>query len=88
MGLLSAVALLPLAPVRGVIWISERLVDAADKELHDPAVIRAQLCALNRALDGGEIDEEQFDREEERLLDLLERRSPSAPPPQREGRRS
>ncbi|MFE7324134.1 gas vesicle protein GvpG [Streptomyces sp. NPDC057565] len=61
-------------------WTSERLVDAAAKELHDPSAIRAQLCALNRALDSGEIDEEQFEREEERLLDLLERRSSSAPP--------
>ncbi|MFE7706961.1 gas vesicle protein GvpG [Streptomyces sp. NPDC057486] len=88
MGILSAAALLPPAPVRDVVWISERFVDAADKVLHDPAVIRAQLRALNRAFDSGEIDEEQFDREEERLLDLLERRSPSATPLQLEGRRS
>ncbi|MFB8353034.1 gas vesicle protein GvpG [Streptomyces niveus] len=76
MGLLSGVLLLPLAPVRGVVWISDRLIDAAEAELYDPAVIRVQLCELNRALDDGEIDLARFEREEERLLDILDRTSP------------
>ncbi|WP_405386340.1 gas vesicle protein GvpG [Streptomyces sp. NBC_01102] len=76
MGLLSGVLLLPLAPVRGVVWISDRLIDAAEAELYDPAVIRAQLAELNRALDDGEIDLPRFEREEERLLDILDRKSP------------
>ncbi|WP_327297359.1 MULTISPECIES: gas vesicle protein GvpG [unclassified Streptomyces] len=74
MGLLSGVLLLPLAPVRGVVWISDRLIDAAEQELHDPGVIRAQLAELNRCLDDGEITLAQFEREEERLLDLLDRK--------------
>ncbi|WP_051941286.1 gas vesicle protein GvpG [Phaeacidiphilus oryzae] len=72
MGLLSGVLLLPLAPVRGVAWVAERLGDAADRELRDPAVVRARLRALNDALEAGEIGTERFEREEERLLDLLE----------------
>ncbi|MEV8340047.1 gas vesicle protein GvpG [Streptomyces niveus] len=76
MGLLSGVLLLPLAPVRGVVWISDRLVDAAEAELYDPAVIRVQLAELNRSLDDGEIDLARFEREEERLLDILDRKSP------------
>ncbi|MFE3588310.1 gas vesicle protein GvpG [Streptomyces niveus] len=76
MGLLSGVLLLPLAPVRGVVWISDRLVDAAEAELYDPAVVRAQLAELNRSLDDGEIDLARFEREEERLLDILDRKSP------------
>ena len=78
MGLLSGVLLLPLAPVRGVIWISDRLIDAAEAELTDPGVIRARLTALNRALEDGEIDLPQFEREEEHLLDLL-CRTPAVP---------
>ncbi|TSB31115.1 gas vesicle protein GvpG [Streptomyces benahoarensis] len=74
MGLLSGVLLLPLAPVRGVVWIADRLIDAAEAELYDPGVVRVQLAALNLALDRGEIDLPQFEREEERLLDLLERK--------------
>ncbi|GAA2533556.1 hypothetical protein GCM10010295_15090 [Streptomyces intermedius] len=50
-------------------------------------MLRARLAALNRALDEGEIDQERFELEEERLLDLLEGRPPGtvpthpAPPP-------
>ncbi|MFE9857210.1 gas vesicle protein GvpG [Streptomyces sp. NPDC005780] len=78
MGLLSGVLLLPLAPVRGVVWVSDRLIDAAEAELYDPAAIRTQLAELNRALDDGEIDLTRFEREEERLLDILDRKSPAA----------
>ncbi|NSC23832.1 hypothetical protein FM076_22815 [Streptomyces albus subsp. chlorinus] len=78
MGLLSGVLLLPLAPVRGVEWVAGRLLETAEKELTDPATLRARLGALNRAFEDGEITEEEFEREEERLLDLLERRAPTA----------
>jgi hypothetical protein len=80
MGLLSGVLLLPLAPVRGVGWVAERLLDAADRELCDPAVLRARLAALNNAYEGGEMDEDEFEREEERLLDLLEHQTPAVVP--------
>lgn len=76
MGLISGVLLLPLAPARGVVWVSERLIDAAEAEMYDPRVIREQLAALSRSLDDGEIDLAQFEREEERLLDILDRKSP------------
>ncbi|QPA01459.1 gas vesicle protein [Streptomyces violascens] len=87
MGLLTGLLTLPLAPARGVAWIADRLEETAERETADPAVLRARLAALNRALDEGEIDQERFELEEERLLDLLEG-SPSgtvpthpAPPP-------
>lgn len=59
-----------------MVWVSDRLIDAAEAELYDPAVIRTQLAELNRALDDGEIDVTRFEREEERLLDILDRKSP------------
>lgn len=72
MGLFTEVLLLPLAPVRGVAWVADRLLDAAEQQLHDPDVLRAQLRELNRAYEAGEIGTEEFEREEERLLDLLD----------------
>ncbi|MEV6649379.1 gas vesicle protein GvpG [Streptomyces sp. NPDC051219] len=75
MGLITGLLTLPFAPIRGVVWIAEQLHETADRELHDPATIRAQLAELNRALEDGEIDVEEFEREEERLLDLLEERT-------------
>ncbi len=72
MGLLSALLTAPLAPVRGVVWVADRLAEAADRETHDPEVVRARLAALNQALEAGEIGLAEFEKEEERLLDRLE----------------
>lgn len=72
MGLFKELILLPVAPVRGVVWVAERLTDAAEHELHSPAAVRARLGELNRALEDGEIGLEDFEREEEHLLNLLE----------------
>jgi hypothetical protein len=52
-------------------WVAERLQDAAERELYDPGVIRAQLAALNQDLDEGNIALAEFEAEEERLLDRL-----------------
>lgn len=79
MGLLSGMLLLPLAPVRGVEWVANRLLDVADRELYDPDTLRAQLAELNRAYEAGELGEEEFEREEERLLDLLEQSGTTLP---------
>lgn len=79
MGLLTEVLLLPLAPVRGVLWVAQCVSDEAERQLHSPDAVRRQLVELNRALTEGEIDEATFEREEERLLDLLERRQADRP---------
>ncbi|WP_336051845.1 gas vesicle protein GvpG [Streptomyces sp. CA2R101] len=71
MGLISGVLTLPLAPVRGVVWVADQLARAADRELHDPSVIRARLVALNHEFEAGHLGKEAFEREEEQLLDLL-----------------
>lgn len=76
MGLFTGLVLLPLAPVRGVGWIGERLLDVAERETRDPAVLRTRLAALVRAYERGEVAEEEFEREEEHLLDLLEGGTP------------
>lgn len=80
MGVFGAVLTLPLAPVRGVVWVADRLGQAADRELRDPAAVRARLVALNEDLENGLIDEEAFEREEDRLLDLLEEGAAGAVP--------
>ncbi|MFE4055996.1 gas vesicle protein GvpG [Streptomyces sp. NPDC059096] len=72
MGLISGLLLFPLAPVRGVSWIAEQLMDAADGQIHDPALIRAQLSALNQEFEEGSLSLEEFEEEEERLLDRLD----------------
>ena len=80
MGLLSGILTLPLAPVRGVVWVADQLADAAVREMCDPAAVRGRLAALSRSLEAGEIELEEFEAEEERLLDLLERCPPGTAP--------
>ncbi|KAB1990645.1 gas vesicle protein GvpG [Streptomyces triticiradicis] len=72
MGLLTQLVTLPLAPVRGVAWVMDRVLEAAEDEYYDPEPIRLQLAQLERQLVAGEIDEETFDQIEDQLLDRLE----------------
>lgn len=72
MGLLSGLVLLPLAPLRGTIWIAERLTDYAAEQLDDERAIRRLLLEAEAALDAGDLTEAEFDRIEDELLDRLE----------------
>ncbi|MFB7668207.1 gas vesicle protein GvpG [Kitasatospora sp. NPDC056138] len=72
MGLLTQILTLPLAPVRGTVWVLERVVEAAEDEYYDPAPVEQELAALERALLAGDIDEETFDQREDELLDWLD----------------
>lgn len=70
MGLLGEILLLPLAPVRGVAWVTGQVVDAAEQE--QIAQLQRELVALEKELLAGGITEEEFDRREDEILDLLE----------------
>jgi ADP-ribose pyrophosphatase YjhB (NUDIX family) len=72
MGLITGLLTLPLAPVRGLMWIGEQLEAEAARELDEPARLRRELAALQAALERGEIDEQEFERREDELLDALE----------------
>lgn len=70
-GLFTGLLTLPLAPVRGVAWVADQLVNAAEEEFYDEGRIHAELRELAGKLEAGEISEEEFDRAEDELLDLL-----------------
>ncbi|GAA1149157.1 gas vesicle protein GvpG [Streptomyces hebeiensis] len=72
MGLFTQLATLPLAPVRGVGWVAERVKEAAEEQYYDPAPVEQELAELEKELLAGRIDEETFDRREDELLDRLE----------------
>ncbi|QNS03265.1 gas vesicle protein GvpG [Streptomyces xanthii] len=72
MGLLTEALLLPLAPVRGSLWVVRQALAEAERQYRDPATVRAELAALEARLVSGEIDQETFDRVEDQLLDRLE----------------
>ncbi|MFJ1581271.1 gas vesicle protein GvpG [Streptomyces sp. NPDC088182] len=71
MGLFTHILTLPLAPVRGAIWVLDQAVLAAEREYYDPDPVRKELADLEKELLSGEITEEEFDRREDALLDRL-----------------
>jgi len=72
MGLIGEVLMLPFAPVRGSVWAMKQVVNEAERQYYDPAAVRAELAILEERLEAGEIDEAEFDRREDELLDRLE----------------
>lgn len=71
MGLIGGLLTLPLAPVRGLAWVFDQVVEEAEAQLHDPARIRAELANAEAALERGEIDEATYEEVERELLDRL-----------------
>jgi hypothetical protein len=71
-GLIGEVLLLPFAPVRGSGWVMGQVLREAERIYYDPSAIRAELARLEERLEAGEITEEEFDSQEDELLDRLE----------------
>lgn len=71
MGLLTGLLGLPLAPVRGVLWMAEQIRDHAAEQYYDPARIRTQLEQVDQARRSGELPEEECDALENDLLQRL-----------------
>ncbi|GHJ29371.1 gas vesicle protein GvpG [Streptomyces hygroscopicus] len=53
-------------------WVLRQVVAAAEREYYDPATIQRALAELESRLDQGAIDEKEFERQEDALLDRLE----------------
>ena len=62
---------LPLAPVRGVMWLAEQVLEQAEEQYYDPARIRAQLEQVDEARRSGELSEEECVEIENELLQRL-----------------
>ena len=72
MGLLTGLLTLPLAPVRGSVWIAEQLAAEAERELREARSPRRRLIEAERRLEVGLINVEEYDVIEEEVLDALE----------------
>jgi hypothetical protein len=72
MGLITGLLTLPLAPVRGVAWVAEKVAEQAELELYDENRVLRELIELEAARDRGEIDEERFDVAVDQLLERLQ----------------
>jgi Gas vesicle protein G len=70
-GLISGLLTLPLAPVRGTVWLAERIQEQAEQDFYDERTIQAQLMEIDAARERGEIDPDEAARAEDVLLERL-----------------
>jgi hypothetical protein len=70
-GLFTGLLTLPLAPVRGVVWVAEQVADEAERQMYDEDRIRSELLQLELEFDDGLIDEKERTTREDELLERL-----------------
>ncbi len=71
MGLFTGLLTLPLAPVRGVAWIAEQVMEEMERELYDEESIRREFLQLELDSEDGLIDEEERQVREDALMERL-----------------
>lgn len=71
MGLFTGLLTLPLAPVRGVAWVAEQVVEEAERQLYDEANIRREMLQLELDYEDGKLDEQERREREDALLERL-----------------
>ncbi|TSD49020.1 gas vesicle protein G [Rhodococcus sp. KBS0724] len=82
MGIFSAVVGLPLAPVRGVLWIADIVRQQVEEEMYSPTAIRSQLEEIEEKRAAQEISDEEAKNAEAEILDRVTGRGTSAEPPE------
>lgn len=72
MGLITGLLTLPLAPVRGTVWLAQIIQEEAERQLHlDEPAILAALQELEAAREAGDFSEEEIEEAENVLVDQL-----------------
>jgi hypothetical protein len=71
MGFVTGLLTLPLAPVRGTVWVAEQLRAEAERQLDDPERLRRELENVQVAYELGEIDLAEYEEAEEQILARL-----------------
>jgi len=60
-----------LGPIRGIVWLAEKIQEVAEGELLDEDKVRGELLELEMHLEMGEITEEEYDGQERVLVERL-----------------
>jgi Gas vesicle protein G len=71
-GLFTGLLTLPLAPVRGTIWVAEQLTAEAERELREQRSVRRQLVEVERQFELGALTVEEYEAIEDELLEQLD----------------
>jgi hypothetical protein len=70
-GLIIGLLTLPLAPVRGTVWLAERIQEQAEREYYDESAILVGLQEVEEARAAGEVDERELEEIEDALVERL-----------------
>lgn len=71
MGLITGLLTLPLAPVRGTVWLARLIQEEAESyELDEPSILAA-LDQLDAAREAGEFSEDEIEQAENDLVERL-----------------
>ena len=60
------------APLKGIIFLAEKINEVIEKETSDEGAIKERLMALQLKFEMDEIDEVEYDKREDELLKQLE----------------
>lgn len=71
MGFFTGLLTLPLAPLRGVVWVAEQITEELERELYDEDSIKRELVQLELDYEEGAISEEERLEREELLMERL-----------------
>jgi uncharacterized membrane protein len=61
-----------LAPLKGVLFLANKINEVIERETSDEGSVKERLMALQLKFEMDEIDEEEYDKREEELLQQLE----------------
>ena len=61
-----------LAPIKGVVWLGEKIKEVADKELYNEEQIKGKLMELQLRFEMEEISGEEYNKQEKELLVRLD----------------
>lgn len=71
MGLFTALLTLPLAPVRGVAWVAEQVLEETERQYYDEGAIRRELLELELLAERGALSAPEIRAREDELLHRL-----------------
>jgi len=61
-----------MAPLKGIIFLGNKINEVLEKETTDEGSIKERLMRLQLQFEMDEIDEEEYDKREDEILQLLE----------------
>ena len=71
MGMITGLLTLPLAPVRGVMWVAEVVQAEAERQLEESGSPQRALADLEAARAAGELSDEDFATLHAEIVDLI-----------------